>query len=149
MQGVLTGGVTETYRVKDKDGQVKLTAKDLSGNMVQDFYEIDRETIGKSLAFTLTMDKISAGLIGAYQSSDQVIAFNNNVLSEITNFYLRPATALKSNQEKKFQEDYKEWYLEKEIAKEIPMGKPRLKEQPKQQKGQVEEVDEFAEFVEN
>ena len=126
--GVLTGGVTETYRVKDKDGQVKLTAKDLSGNMVQDFYEIDRETIGKSLAFTLTMDKISAGLIGAYQSSDQVIAFNNNVLSEITNFYLRPGIALKENEKDKFQKDYQKWYLEKEIGKEFPTGEPRLKE---------------------
>jgi hypothetical protein len=146
--GVLTGGVTETYRVKDKDGQVKLIAKDLSGNMVQDFYEIDRETIGKSLAFTLTMDKISAGLIGAYQSSDQVIAFNNNVLAEVTDFYLRPGIALKDNQKEKFQKDYQKWYLEKEIGKEFPTGEPRLKKQPKQ-KGQVEEVDEFAEFVEN
>ena len=125
--GVLTGGVTETYRVKDKDGQVKLTAKDLSGNMVQDFYEIDRETIGKSLAFTLTMDKISAGLLGAYQSSDQVIAFNNNVLSEVTDFYLKPGTALKDNQKDKFQKDYQKWYLEKEIGKEFPTGEPRLK----------------------
>jgi hypothetical protein len=147
--GVLTGGVTETYRVKNKDGQVKLTAKDLSGNMVQDFYEIDRETIGKSLAFTLTMDKISAGLIGAYQSSDQVIAFNNNVLSEITNFYLRPSIALKDNQKDKFQKDYQKWYLEKEIGKEFPTGEPRLKEQPKKDGEQVEKVDEFAEFVEN
>ena len=125
--GVLTGGVTETYRVKDKDGQVKLTAKDLSGNMVQDFYEIDRETIGKSLAFTLTMDKISAGLLGAYQSSDQVIAFNNNVLAEVTDFYLKPGTALKDNQKDKFQKDYQKWYLEKEIGKEFPTGEPRLK----------------------
>ena len=131
--GVLTGGVTETYRVKDKDGQVKLTVKDLSGNMVQDFYEIDRETIGKSLAFTLTMDKISAGLLGAYQSSDQVIAFNNNVLAEVTDFYLKPGTALKDNQKDKFQKDYQKWYLEKEIGKEFPSGEPRLKEQPKEE----------------
>ena len=95
--------------------------------MVQDFYEIDRETIGKSLAFTLTMDKISAGLLGAYQSSDQVIAFNNNVLSEVTNFYLRPGIALKENQKDKFQKDYQKWYLEKEIGKEFPSGEPRLK----------------------
>jgi len=40
--GVLTGGVTETYRVKDKTGKVKLISKDISSNMVQDFYEIDR-----------------------------------------------------------------------------------------------------------
>ena len=146
--GQLTGGVTETYRVKDKDGKVKLTAKDISSNMVQDFYEIDRDTIGKSLAFTLTMDKISAGLIGAYQSSDQVIAFNNNILAEVTDFYLKPGIALKQNQKDKFQKDYQTWYLEKEIGKEFPSGPPRLKKQPKQE-GEVEEVDEFAEFVEN
>ena len=146
--GILTGGVTDTYRVKDKTGKVKLISKDISNNMVQDFYEIDRETIGKSLAFTLTMDKISAGLIGAYQSSDQVIAFNNNILAEVTNFYLKPGIALKDNQKDKFQKDYQKWYLEKEIGKEFPSGPPRLKKQPKQE-GEVEEVDEFAEFVEN
>ncbi len=146
--GQLTGGVTETYRVKDKDGKVKLIAKDISSNMVQDFYEIDKDTISKSLAFTLTMDKISAGLIGAYQSSDQVIAFNNNILSEVTDFYLKPGIALKQNQKDKFQKDYQTWYLEKEIGKEFPSGPPRLKKQPKQE-GEVEEVDEFAEFVEN
>ena len=136
--GQLTGGVTETYRVKDKDGKVKLTAKDISSNMVQDFYEIDRDTIGKSLAFTLTMDKISAGLIGAYQSSDQVIAFNNNILAEVTDFYLKPGIALKQNQKDKFQKDYQKWYLEKEIGKEFPSGEPRLK---------VKEVVEEAEQV--
>ena len=131
--GQLTGGVTETYRVKDKDGKVKLTAKNISSNMVQDFYEIDRDTIGKSLAFTLTMDKISAGLIGAYQSSDQVIAFNNNILAEVTDFYLKPGIALKQNQKDKFQKDYQTWYLEKEIGKEFPSGEPRLKNQPKEE----------------
>jgi hypothetical protein len=136
--GILTGGVTETYRVKDKTGKVKLISKDISSNMVQDFYEIDRETIGKSLAFTLTMDKISAGLIGAYQSSDQVIAFNNNILAEVTNFYLKPGIALKDNQKDKFQKDYQKWYLEKEIGKEFPSGEPRLK---------VKEVVEEAEQV--
>ncbi len=146
--GQLTGGVTETYRVKDKDGKVKLIAKDISSNMVQDFYQIDKDTISKSLAFTLTMDKISAGLIGAYQSSDQVIAFNNNILAEVTGFYLKPGIALKQNQKDKFQKDYQIWYLEKEIGKEFPSGPPRLKKQPKQE-GEVEEVDEFAEFVEN
>ncbi len=146
--GQLTGGVTETYRVKDKDGKVKLIAKDISSNMVQDFYQIDKDTISKSLAFTLTMDKISAGLIGAYQSSDQVIAFNNNILAEVTGFYLKPGIALKQNQKDKFQKDYQTWYLEKEIGKEFPSGPPRLKKQPKQE-GEIEEVDEFAEFVEN
>ena len=131
--GILTGGVTDTYRVKDKTGKVKLISKDISNNMVQDFYEIDRETIGKSLAFTLTMDKISAGLIGAYQSSDQVIAFNNNILAEVTNFYLKPGIALKDNQKDKFQKDYQKWYLEKEIGKEFPSGEPRLKKQPKEE----------------
>jgi len=138
--GQLTGGVTETYRVKDKTGQVKLKSKDLSGNMVQDFYEIDRETIGKSLAFTLTMDKISAGLIGAYQSSDQVIAFNNNILAEVTDFYLKPGIALKQNQKDKFQKDYQKWYLEKEIGKEFPSGEPRLKKQPKEEVVEEEAV---------
>ena len=131
--GQLTGGVTETYRVKDKDGKVKLTAKDISANMVQDFYEIDKDTISKSLAFTLAMDKISAGLIGAYQSSDQVIAFNNNILAEVTDFYLKPGIALKQNQKDKFQKDYQTWYLEKEIGKEFPSGEPRLKKQPKEE----------------
>jgi len=131
--GQLTGGVTETYRVKDKDGKVKLITKDISANMVQDFYEIDKDTIGKSLAFTLTMDKISAGLLGAYQSSDQVIAFNNNILAEVTDFYLKPGIALKQNQKDKFQKDYQTWFLEKEIGKEFPSGEPRLKNQPKEE----------------
>jgi hypothetical protein len=131
--GQLTGGVTETYRVKDKDGKVKLITKDISANMVQDFYQIDKDTIGKSLAFTLTMDKISAGLLGAYQSSDQVIAFNNNILAEVTDFYLKPGIALKQNQKDKFQKDYQTWYLEKEIGKEFPSGEPRLKKQPKEE----------------
>ena len=139
--GQLTGGVTETYRVKDKDGKVKLTAKDISANMVQDFYEIDKDTISKSLAFTLAMDKISAGLIGAYQSSDQVIAFNNNILAEVTDFYLKPGIALKQNQKDKFQKDYQTWYLEKEIGKEFPSGEPRLKKQPKEEVVE-EEVEE-------
>ena len=131
--GQLTGGVTETYRVKDKDGKVKLITKDISSSMVQDFYQIDKDTIGKSLAFTLAMDKISAGLIGAYQSSDQVIAFNNNILAEVTDFYLKPGIALKQNQKDKFQKDYQTWYLEKEIGKEFPSGEPRLKNQPKEE----------------
>ena len=140
--GQLTGGVTETYRVKDKDGKVKLIAKDISANMVQDFYQIDKDTIGKSLAFTLTMDKISAGLLGAYQSSDQVIAFNNNILAEVTDFYLKPGIALKQNQKDKFQKDYQKWFLEKEIGKEFPSGEPRLKNQPKEEIVEEEVVEE-------
>jgi len=140
--GQLTGGVTETYRVKDKDGKVKLIAKDISANMVQDFYQIDKDTISKSLAFTLTMDKISAGLIGAYQSSDQVIAFNNNILAEVTGFYLKPGIALKQNQKDKFQKDYQTWFLEKEIGKEFPSGEPRLKNQPKEEIVEEEVVEE-------
>jgi len=138
--GQLTGGVTETYRVKDKDGKVKLITKDISANTVQDFYQIDKDTIGKSLAFTLTMDKISAGLLGAYQSSDQVIAFNNNILAEVTDFYLKPGIALKQNQKDKFQKDYQTWFLEKEIGKEFPSGEPRLKKQPKEEEVVEEEV---------
>ena len=140
--GQLTGGVTETYRVKDKDGKVKLITKDISANMVQDFYEIDKDTIGKSLAFTLTMDKISAGLLGAYQSSDQVIAFNNNILAEVTDFYLKPGIALKQTQKDKFQKDYQTWFLEKEICKEFPSGEPRLKKQPKEEVVEEEVVEE-------
>tara|TARA_R100000935_G_scaffold12243_1_gene24252 strand:+ start:415 stop:1479 length:1065 start_codon:yes stop_codon:yes gene_type:complete len=140
--GQLTGGVTETYKVKDKSGKVKLTAKDISSSMVQDFYEIDKDIIGKSLAFTLSMDKISAGLLGAYQSSDQVIAFNNNILAEVTDFYLKPGIALKDNQKDKFQKDYQKWYLEKEIGKEFPSGEPRLKNQPKEEVVEEEVVEE-------
>mgnify|MGYP003631303310 CR=1 FL=1 len=145
---VLTGGVTETYRQKKSNGELKLKTKDLEGGMVQDFYIIDKDIIKNSMAFNTEIDKITAGLIEAYESSDQVIAFNNNILSEVTDFYLKPASALKPRQEEKFQEDYKEWFLEKEIGNEFPLGEPRHKNQPKEEEEVVEEVDEFAEFKE-
>jgi polyhydroxyalkanoate synthesis regulator protein len=89
-------------------------------------------------------------MLGAYESSDQVIAFNNNIISEVTNHYIKPGKALREKEQLKFQEDYKKWYLEKEIGKEFPLGTPRLKDQPQDQEEVVEEqVDEFAEFAEN
>ena len=124
---ILTGGVTEVYRKKKANGELEIKTKDLDGNMVQDFYIIDKETIGESLQFITEIDKITAGMLGAYESSDQVIAFNNNVLAEVTDFYLKPGIALKDNQKDKFQKDYQKWYLEKEIGKEFPTGEPRLK----------------------
>ena len=129
----LTGGVTEVYRKKKEDGKPKLNTKELGGNMVQDFYIVDKEIIGESLQFNTEMDKITLGLLEQYQSFDQVIAFNNNILAKVTDYYLKPATALKDNQQKKFQEDYKKWFLETQIGKEFPLGEPKPKEQPKKE----------------
>ncbi len=137
---VLTGGVTEVYRKKKSDGELEIKTKDLDGNMVQDFYIIDKETIGESLQFITEIDKITAGMLGAYESSDQVIAFNNNILSEVTDHYIKPGKALREKEQLKFQEDYKKWYLEKEIGKEFPLGTPRLKNQEI-----VEEAEEVVE----
>ena len=144
---VLTGGVTEVYRKKKSNGELEIKTKDLDGNMVQDFYIIDKETIGESLQFITEIDKITAGMLGAYESSDPVIAFNNNILSEVTDHYIKPGKALREKEQLKFQEDYKKWYLEKEIGNEFPLGTPRLKDQPQEEV--VEQVDEFAEFAEN
>jgi len=58
------------------------------------------------------------------------------------------AKALKDNQQKRFQEDYKKWFLETQVGTEFPLGDPKPKQQPKGEEV-VEEVDEFAEFVEN
>jgi len=124
---ILTGGVTETYRKMKADGKPDTYSKPLQGGLVQDFVKINKEAISDSIQFNTEMDKITAGMIEAYESSDQVIAFNNNILSKVTDFYLEPAKALRPNQEKKFQEDYKKWYLEREIGKEFPSGEPRLK----------------------
>jgi hypothetical protein len=137
---VLTGGVTEIYRKKKADGELEIKTKDLDGNMVQDFYIIDKETIGESLQFITEIDKITAGMLGAYESSDPVIAFNNNILSEVTDHYIKPGKALREKEQLKFQEDYKKWYLEKEIGKEFPLGTPRLKNQEI-----VEEAEEVVE----
>ena len=137
---VLTGGVTEVYRKKKADGELEIKTKDLDGNMVQDFYIIDKETIGESLQFITEIDKITAGMLGAYESSDQVIAFNNNILSEVTDHYIKPGKALREKEQLKFQEDYKKWYLEKEIGKEFPLGVPRLKDQPQEEVVEEETV---------
>ena len=142
---VLTGGVTEVYRKKKADGELEIKTKDLDGNMVQDFYIIDKETIGESLQFITEIDKITAGMLGAYESSDQVIAFNNNILSEVTDHYIKPGKALREKEQLKFQEDYKKWYLEKEIGKEFPLGIPRLKTQ--EIKEEAEEVVEQEQVV--
>ncbi len=137
---VLTGGVTEVYRKKKANGELEIKTKDLDGNMVQDFYIIDKETIGESLQFITEIDKITAGMLGAYESSDQVIAFNNNILSEVTDHYIKPGKALREKEQLKFQEDYKKWYLEKEIGKEFPLGIPRLKDQPQEEVVEEEAV---------
>ena len=142
---VLTGGVTETYRGIKADGTPDTYQKPLQGALVQDFVKISKEAISNSIQFNTEMDKITAGMIEAYESSDQVIAFNNNILSEVTDFYLEPAKALRPNQEKKFQEDYKKWYLEKEVPNEMPVGEPyskKAKEQPKEEVVKEEVVEE-------
>ena len=142
---VLTGGVTETYRKMKADGTPDTYQKPLQGALVQDFVKISKEAISNSIQFNTEMDKITAGMIEAYESSDQVIAFNNNILSEVTDFYLEPAKALRPNQEKKFQEDYKKWYLEKEVPNEMPVGEPyskKAKEQPKEEVVKEEVVEE-------
>jgi len=148
-QKVLTGGVTETYREKDNKGQLKLITKDLKGGMVQDFYIIDKEAISNSMQFNTEMDKISAGILGQYDGFDQVIAFNNNILSEVTDYYIKPGKALKENEKKKFQEDYKKWFLEKEIGKEFPLGDPKPKQQPKQEEEVVEEQVQVEEQIQS
>jgi len=128
----LTGGVTEVYRKKKADGSLDIKTKDLDANMVQEFYIIDKGLIGESLQFNLQMDKITAGLLEEFQSFDQVIAFNNNILAKVTDHYLQPAKALRDNQQKRFQEDYKKWFLETQIGEEYPMGPPKSKQQEEQ-----------------
>ena len=71
--------------------------------------------------------KITAGLLEEFQSFDQVIAFNNNIIAEVTDHYLPTAKALRDNQQKRFQEDYKKWFLETQVGKEYPMGPPKPK----------------------
>lgn len=120
----LTGGVTESYRKIKEDGSLELISKKMKGGMEQQFYIVDKQAIRNSMQFQAEMNKITAGLVGSHQSSDEVIAFNNNILAEVTSNYLTPGQALKPKQLKTFQEDYKTWFLEKEVAKEIPYGEP-------------------------
>ena len=131
----LTGGVTETYRKKKKDGSLEIKTKDIGENLVQDFYIIDKEAIGNSLQFNTEMDKITSGLLEESKSFDQVTSFNNNILATVTDFYLNPYKALTDAQQNKFQEDYKKWYLETQIGKEFPLGNPKPKniEQPQEE----------------
>ena len=138
----LTGGVTEVYRKKKADGSLDIKTKDLDANMVQEFYIIDKDLIGESLQFNLQMDKITAGLLEEFQSFDQVIAFNNNIIAEVTDHYLPTAKALRDNHQKRFQEDYKKWFLETQIGTEFPLGDPKPKQQPKSEEVVEEEVEE-------
>ena len=133
---VLTGGVTESYRKTDKNGELVIEEEKLSNGDVQQFYVIDKEAIGNSMQFNTEMDKISAGLLGSYEGFDEVVAFNNNILATVTDHYLKPAKALNKQQEKRFQEDYKKWFLEKEVGKRFPMGEP----QPPQSEEQPAEI---------
>ena len=144
----LTGGVTETYRKKKKDGQLEIISKDIGENLVQEFYIIDKEAIGNSLQFNTEMDKITSGLLEESKSFDQVASFNNNILATVTDFYLHPYKALTNKQQEKFQEDYKKWYLETQIGKEFPLGDPKPKnaEQPQEQV-QEEVVEEQVETI--
>lgn len=135
----LTGGVTETYRKKKKDGSLEIKTKDIGENLVQDFYIIDKEAIGNSLQFNTEMDKITSGLLEESKSFDQVTSFNNNILATVTDFYLNPYKALTNAQQNKFQEDYKKWYLETQIGKEFPLGDPKPKNTIQPQEEVVEE----------
>jgi len=139
---VLTGGVTENYRKTDKNGELVIEEEKLSNGDVQQFYIIDKEAIGNSMQFNTEMDKISAGLLGSYEGFDEVVAFNNNILATVTDHYLKPAKALNKQQEKRFQEDYKKWFLEKEIGKRFPMGEPQPpqpEEQPAEASPEIQE----------
>ena len=140
----LTGGVTENYRKIKSDGELELITKPLRGNMVQDFYIIDKEAIANSMQFSTEMNKIAAGILGGYDSSDGAIAFNNNILSTATDHYIEPGKALRPKDKKRFQEDYKEWFLEKEIGNQFPFGEPRMKEQivKKEEKEEAVAVEE-------
>ena len=94
------------------------------------------------MQFNTEMDKISAGLLGSYEGFDEVVAFNNNILATVTDHYLKPAKALNKQQEKRFQEDYKKWFLEKEIGKRFPMGEPQPpqpEEQPAEASPEIQE----------
>lgn len=130
---VLTGGVTENYRKTDKNGELIVEEKTLNNGDIQQFYIIDKEAIGNSMQFNTEMDKISAGVLGSYEGYDEVVAFNNNILATVTDHYLPPARALTPKQEKRFQEDYKKWFLEKEIGKKFPMGEPQSPQQGEQE----------------
>ena len=133
----LTGGVTESYRKLDKNGDLDLITKPVRGNIVQDFYTIDKEAIGNSLQFNTEMKAISSGILS---DNDGAIAFNNNILSKVTDHFLTPSLALMPNEQEKFKEDYKTWFLEKEVGKIFPFGEARQKEQEVKQEEKEEAV---------
>ena len=134
---VLTGGVTENYRKTDKNGELVVEEETLNNGDIQQFYVIDKEAISDSMQFNTEMDKISAGVLGSYEGYDEVVAFNNNILATVTDHYLPPARALTPKQEKRFQEDYKKWFLEKEIGKRFPMGEPQSPQQGEQEQEEM------------
>lgn len=137
---VLTGGVTQTYQKTKEDGSLDLYEKPLNGGLVQDFVGIDKEAIASNGVFKLEMEKISNGILEMQESSDPAIAFNNNILAEVTDYYLKPSKALRDNEKKRFKEDYTKWFLEKEINDEMPIGVPRKKaEKPAAQEEVVAE----------
>lgn len=138
-QPVLTGGVTETYRKKDKQGQVELKSEDIGNNMVQDFYTVDKDIIRNNIIFNNEMEKIATGILSEYEGFDQAIAFNNNILAQATDHYLRTGKALNKNQQDKFIEDYKTWFLETEIGSKFPLGEPKPKNTIQPQEEIVEE----------
>lgn len=130
---VLTGGVTENYRKKNKKGELEIKTEKLDNGMVQNFYIVDKEAIGNSMQFNTEMNKIATGVLESYEGFDEVIAFNNNILAEVTDNYLKPAKALTTKQQEKFKEDYKTWFLEKEVGNKFPMGEPEFpQEQPQE-----------------
>ena len=141
---VLTGGVTENYRKTDKNGELEIKEETLNNGDIQQFYIIDKEAIGNSMQFNTEMDKISAGVLGSYEGYDEVVAFNNNILATVTDHYLHPAKALDKKQEKRFQEDYKKWFLEKEVGNKFPMGEPQSPQQEEQPAEMSPEVQEEA-----
>ena len=134
---VLTGGVTESYRKIDKNGDLELITKPVRGNIVQDFYTIDKESIGNSLQFNTEMKAIASGILA---DNDSAIAFNNNIISKVTDYFLTPSFALTNRDQEKFKEDYKAWFLEKEIGKIFPFGEPRQKEKEIKQEEKEEAV---------
>ena len=104
-------------------------------------YIVDKETIANNQVFDLEMNKIAQGILAMNESYDQPIAFNNNILAQVTDNYLKPAFALNKNQQNKFVEDYKKWFLETEIPNKFPLGEPKPKnvEQPEVIEEQVQE----------
>ena len=114
-----------------------LTNKNISNT----FQNLLQQTGSSNQVFDLEMNKIAQGILAMNESYDQPIAFNNNILAQVTDNYLKPAFALNKNQQNKFVEDYKKWFLETEIPNKFPLGEPKPKnvEQPEVIEEQVQE----------